>query len=66
MSLAPHWRKTWTAPAALVVLTMAGLLSALLSEALAWKAVAWVFLAVPVLAALWFACARPLLNRPKR
>jgi hypothetical protein len=64
MSRSLQW-KIWTVPGVLVVLTMTGLLSALLSEEIAWKALAWAFIAVPVLAALWFACVRPLLNRTR-
>jgi hypothetical protein len=58
--------KIWTVPGVLAVLTMTGLLSALLSEGIAWKTIAWTLLTVPVMAALWFACIRPLLNRAKR
>lgn len=51
-------RKVWMIPSMLAMFTLAGLLSALLGERVAWKALAWTMLAVPLVVALWFACAR--------
>jgi hypothetical protein len=47
----------WRIPTALAVLTMFGLLAALLGTGV-WHWLAWLMLAVPILVALWF-CARP-------
>jgi hypothetical protein len=51
------WR-VWPAPIALAVVIMAGLLSALLGDLLAWKTVGWVCLFIPVVTAGWFALRR--------
>jgi len=48
-------RHTWTIPLLLAVITMLGLLSALLGEQLCWKVVAWVALMVPVATSIWYA-----------
>lgn len=58
MSQNPHFRKVWSIPILLAVLSLIGLLSALLGEHLAWKALAWVTLAVPVAVSLWYTCLR--------
>jgi xanthosine utilization system XapX-like protein len=58
--------KVWTAPSVLAVLTMIGLLSALLGEEITWKALAWIFLAAPVLAAAWFSCLKPWRSQATR
>jgi hypothetical protein len=49
---------TWSAPLLFAVITLLGLLSALLGEALAWKATAWIALSAPVLATIWFCFSR--------
>lgn len=48
-------RHTWTIPLLLAVITMLGLLSALLGEQFCWKVVAWVALMVPVATSIWYA-----------
>lgn len=48
-------RRVWTIPGLLAALTLAGLLSALLGEPMAWKMLAWALLAIPLLVALRFA-----------
>jgi len=58
MSAPSHRRKIWAVPGLLAVLTLAGLLCALIGEQLAWKALAWSCLAVPVAVGLWFACRK--------
>jgi hypothetical protein len=50
--------RLWAMPALLAALTFAGLLCALLGEARAWKALAWLALAVPLLVALRHAWPR--------
>jgi xanthosine utilization system XapX-like protein len=58
MSPAPvhpgHFRRVWAIPTVLAVLTVVGLLSALLGEQLVWKAFAWALLTVPVATSCWF------------
>ncbi|MGC1547797.1 MAG: hypothetical protein WA777_04650 [Rhodanobacter sp.] len=49
----------WAAPTALAVLSVFGLLSALLGEHMVWKALAWVALGIPVVTSSWFAWLRP-------
>jgi hypothetical protein len=49
---------TWAAPLLFAVITLLGLLSALLGEALAWKAAAWIALSAPVFATMWFCFRR--------
>jgi membrane protein implicated in regulation of membrane protease activity len=58
MSQTPHFRRVWSIPILLAALSVAGLLSALLGEHIAWKAVAWITLAVPVAVGLWYALLR--------
>ncbi|OOG48715.1 hypothetical protein [Rhodanobacter sp. C01] len=58
MSKTSHFRKIWSMPLLLAVLSLVGLLSALLGEQLAWKALAWITLAVPIVVGLWYACLR--------
>ncbi|HEX7817295.1 hypothetical protein [Dyella sp.] len=48
------FRKVWGIPLVLAVLTMAGLLSALLGEPMVWKVLAWAGLAIPVTVCLYF------------
>lgn len=59
-------RKVWAVPVLLCMLTMIGLLSALLGEAITWKWIAWLFLGIPILVAFWFACIRPLARRKEQ
>lgn len=59
-----HRRRVWAMPGLLAVLTVAGLLSALLGEPMAWKVLAWTLLAMPLLVALRFAL--PGLRRDDR
>jgi membrane protein implicated in regulation of membrane protease activity len=54
MRFRSHRRSVWTIPTLLAALTVAGLLSALLGEPMAWKALAWALLAIPLLVALRF------------
>jgi hypothetical protein len=56
MSKTPHFRKVWSIPILLAALSLVGLLSALLGEHLAWKALAWITLTVPIVVGLWYAC----------
>ena len=58
MSASSSRRKVWAIPSLLAILILAGLMSALLGERMAWKALAWVLLAVPVGVSLWFACLK--------
>lgn len=58
MSTTPLVRKVWAVPILLVLLTLVGLLSALLGEREGWKVLAWALLAVPVLVGVWFACLK--------
>ena len=51
-------------PTLLAVLTVVGLLSALLGEHLAWKALAWALLTVPVAIAAWLSW-RPRSSAPR-
>lgn len=51
-------RRVWTVPVVLAVLTMGGLLSALLGEHLVWKAISWLALAVPVVVGAWMSRPR--------
>lgn len=48
----------WFAPVALAVLTVAGLLSALLGDGI-WDALSWAALGAPVAACLWFGLRSP-------
>lgn len=56
-------RKIWAAPFAIAVLSITGLMSALLGDALIWKALAWFFLAIPLLTALWFSSIKSWISR---
>ncbi|WP_430390150.1 hypothetical protein [Dyella sp. 20L07] len=56
MSNASYFRKVWSIPILLAVLSLIGLLSALLGEHLVWKALAWAALTVPIVVGLWYAC----------
>jgi hypothetical protein len=51
-------RGTWTAPLLLAIISLLGLLSALLGEEQTWKIVAWMALSVPVLTTIWFCFRR--------
>lgn len=48
-----QFRRVWAMPTMLAVVTVVGLSSALLGEDLAWKALAWALLTVPVVIAAW-------------
>ena len=71
MSAAParqgHFRRVWAIPTALAVLTVVGLLSALLGEQVMWKAFAWALLTVPVVTCywLWWRPRRPRPSSPR-
>lgn len=58
------FRKVWGAPLLLSVLTLIGLLSALLGEHAVWKTAGWLSLAVPVATGLWLARPRNEAQRP--
>jgi len=49
-------RVIFAVPAALGVLTAAGLMSALLGDDL-WDALSWLMLAAPIAVAVWYLCA---------
>lgn len=51
-------RGTWTAPLLLAIISLLGLLSALLGEEQTWKILAWMALSVPVLTTIWFCFRR--------
>ncbi|WP_454725451.1 MULTISPECIES: hypothetical protein [Cupriavidus] len=51
------FRRVWSVPLLVASLTLAGLLAALLGDGI-WRALAWVFLAVPVLLAVRFGVLR--------
>ena len=51
-------RRIWSIPIGLGVVTLAGLLSALLGESLIWKAIAWAALALPLGVTMWFCLRR--------
>ena len=59
-------QRIWAAPFFIAIVSIAGLMSALLGEAMAWKAIAWAFLTIPVLTALWFAGIKRLISRVGR
>jgi hypothetical protein len=48
-------RRTWTAPLLLALITLSGLLCALLGEQIGWKVTAWIALGTPVFTAIRFA-----------
>lgn len=50
--------RVWRMPIVLGLLTAFGLTCALLGEHLAWKAMAWFTIGIPVLLGLWYACLR--------
>jgi hypothetical protein len=54
-SAAHHFWRVWAAPVGLAVVTVFGLLSALLGDVWIWKGLAWVSLLIPVVTAGWFA-----------
>jgi hypothetical protein len=49
-----HFQRVWAIPTVLAVITVLGLLSALLGEHWVWKACAWTLLTVPVATSCWF------------
>jgi hypothetical protein len=53
MSPSSHRRKIWMMPGLLAVLTLTGLLSALLGEQVGWKALCWIALGIPIATAGW-------------
>jgi uncharacterized membrane protein YjjP (DUF1212 family) len=56
------FRFIWGVPIVLAVLTLAGLLAALLGEGV-WRGFAWIAIAIPVLVALFFGL-RPRHSHP--
>jgi hypothetical protein len=50
--------RVWSIPLALAIVTIAGLLSALLGDQLMWKEIAWLCLIAPVVTAAWCALRR--------
>jgi hypothetical protein len=58
MSQATRRWSVWGVPLILGALSGIGLLSALLGEHFAWKALCWLTLSVPVVVGAWFARPR--------
>jgi hypothetical protein len=56
----PSFWKIWLVPLILVIVTLSGLLSALLGVQIAWKAASWIGLGIPIAVIGWFAWLRPL------
>ncbi|MBE1161711.1 hypothetical protein [Dyella acidiphila] len=50
--------RIWGVPTILAVLTVWGLLSALLGDRLLWKVIAWIALLIPVVVAAWCSLRR--------
>jgi hypothetical protein len=64
MKSTPSFRKVWGAPVLLSVLSLLGLLFALLGEHAAWKTAGWLSLTAPVATGLWLARPRSETRRP--